>query len=239
MHWLAIILIITITITSITLWSIYLFPGNQAGWARLRRNTNLSTVVFFIVFAIAFILGSSDQQAQFDLADLYYLIFILGVTAWLLSWPYRQRAAGGLRLAVGRTLQNKLILWVAGLIVAFAISMTWLLVREMIDFPEYSPLLEGMIKVIFCWALALYFLGMGLSGFEIRDQGICLLLVFIPWQRISTYTWQTSHPSTLIIKFKQLPLLPKFISVKVPNHHCSAIDALLSNHIPHQDFQPS
>lgn len=230
--WIAVGLAIVVAIATVTVGTGYLSTDGRIDWIALRTNTGFSLTLFFVFYAIAFTVGTLDRLEHFNLADAYYLLSAIGVGIWLLSWPFRKRNAGRLLLALGKTLQNKLILWTAWLVIGFAAHMTWMLLGELIRFPESTTPIEVAIKIIFCWSFAVYTLLLGLNGLEIRENGLCFLLTVIPWRRIQSYVWQPSHPKLLTIQFERLPLLPTTMNIKVPGQHRDTVDRIMATHIP-------
>ncbi|MEO0534477.1 MAG: hypothetical protein AAF215_11510 [Cyanobacteria bacterium P01_A01_bin.123] len=230
--WISVGLAVVVAIAAVKVGTGYLSTDGRMDWIALRTNTGFSLTLFFVFYAIAFTVGTLDRLEHFNLADAYYSLFAIGVGIWLLSWPFRKRTAGSLLLALGKTLQNKLIFWTALLAMGFAAYMTWMLLGELIRFPGATTPIEVIIKVLFCWSFAVYFLSMGLNGLEIRENGICLLLTVIPWRRMQSYAWQPLRPNLLTIRFKRLPLLPRVMNIKVPGQHHDTVDRIMATHIP-------
>ncbi|MEM9977183.1 MAG: hypothetical protein AAF808_06090, partial [Cyanobacteria bacterium P01_D01_bin.2] len=83
---------------------------------------------------------------------------------------------------------------------------------------------------------AVFLLSAGLNRLELRENGMCFLYTFIPWQRMKAYTWEASAPNTLTVRIKpRLPLLSDCMSIRVPKACRDDVDQVLHTHIPISD----
>ena len=204
----------------------YWFAAKFFGDEVASRNMRYMAPFFVATFAIAFLtpllvpLGGSILLA----------VIVASVFVWLLSWPYRKRGAGNLLLNAGRPSQNKLIFWVGifqGLVASYFTSQLFFE-----DLPSSEAGITSLIGAICWWMLTIFFLAIGLNKLEFRANGICFQYMFIAWRRMKSYSWDRSKPNTLTVHFAPLwPLLPGFISIKVPNAHRDSVDDLVATHL--------
>lgn len=186
---------------------------------------------FLIGFAIAFIL---PNLVQGDLPNLnfIYVGFAVFIIIWLLSWPFRKRAADQLLLNVGRMPQNKIMLWIGVLELLVAVYLTWQVFTMPAQSPESTSAIAEIAKLSFWWAFASFFLALGVNTLELRKNGLCFMYTFIPWQRMQSYEWQGSNSGTLNIFLKpRLRLFPGIISINIPEQHRTTIEHAVASHI--------
>ncbi|MGP1388062.1 MAG: hypothetical protein ACTS2F_31310 [Thainema sp.] len=69
----------------------------------------------------------------------------------------------------------------------------------------------------------------GLTGFELRENGICAMLIFIKWRDVKSYIWEPSKPTTLTIFHKPLfPYVsPGFMNIAIPASQKEMVNHIL------------
>ena len=212
----------------------YFVGCNLYGPKATQRNMRYFLPWFAVGWAIAFIIPTLGQWGGVRWG-FFALIYVVGVVAWLLSWPLREKAAGSLLLNAGRSQQNKLIFWVGICEVAVAAFITWLAVTSLMNFPEETDAIAQVLQIIFWWTVAAFFLAIGLNKLKVRENGICFMYTFISWSRMKSYAWESSHPNTLTIQYTPfIPVLPGYMTINIPKRHRDEIDRLVEAHIPHQ-----
>ncbi|MEM8505889.1 MAG: hypothetical protein AAF716_22385 [Cyanobacteria bacterium P01_D01_bin.1] len=173
----------------------------------------LGLVLTFAVPSIASLLPEKDLSSW----NVLYLLPTFGFGLWGLSWPYRKQKAGALLFDAGRTWQNKILFWVGIVESGVATFVTWLSIERMIASPTTVERLLQMPRVIFWWTIAILLLSLGLSKLELRKNGFCFLYTFLPWRRVSAYSWEPSQPDVWTVRVRRRLLLwSNLISIRVP-----------------------
>ncbi|MGC1307356.1 MAG: hypothetical protein WA885_09015 [Phormidesmis sp.] len=174
---------------------------------------------------------------QFGLLALYAL-YTVGVLGWLISWPWRKRQAGELLMQVGRTSQTKLLFWVGLFQVGLAIAMTFLLLDQVVGGIVASlGILSGLTQIVFWWTIAILFLALGRSNLEIREEGLCYLYAWQPWERVEAFGWDDDKPNTLILKaIPRTFLSRKFVTLSIPPAQKEAVDQLIDDYLAEADL---
>ena len=164
----------------------------------------------------------------------FYLSYVIIVGLWLVSWPLRKRKAGELLLNAGRTWHNKCLFWIGLIEVVIAAMITWISWVSLTEFSNTSnTVVHSSLKVSFWWMLAILIVSLGLNRLELRENGLCFFFNFIPWQRMQSYTWESSHPETLTIRVQsRIFFLPGTMSIRVPEAQRDRIDHVLKDYIP-------
>ncbi len=220
-------LIFSGVLIGVALGSGYLISAAILGRKAASRNIRYGLPWLLMGFALAFVFAIL-MRWQRPSGDLFSSVYVAGVLAWLLSWPVRKRGAGDLLLNAGRTLQNKLLFWIGVLEVGVATYFTWPSLIVPVRSVEYISILQ----VIFWWVFAIFFLVLGSSQLELRENGLSFMYTFVAWQRMKSYAWEPSKPNTLTIRVKPyLPLMPGFISITVPKPHRDTIGQIVASHI--------
>ena len=160
-------------------------------------------------------------------------VYLAVVTVWLISWPWRRKGAGELRLNVGRTAQSKALLWVTLLTTVGAIALTLVLIDK-ITGPLATPagILSGIVQILFLFAVPLFFFLLSRSHLEIREHGLAHLFAWQPWDRVTAFGWDDDKPTTLL--FKVIPrsfISRRYLTLTVPAAQVEAVDKILEGYL--------
>lgn len=219
-------LIFSVVMIGAAVGSGYLVGAIILGRKAASRNVRYGLPWLLMGFALAFVFATL-MRWQRPSSDLFSLAYVMVVLTWLLSWPVRRQDAGEVLLNAGRTLQHKLLFWIGILEVGVAIYFTWPSLIVPVRSVEYI----SIPQIVFWWVFAIFFLVLGLSQLELRENGFCFMYTFVRWQRIKSYAWEPSRPNTLTIQVKPyLPLMPGFISITVPSSHRDAVEQIVAAH---------
>ncbi|MEM8809071.1 MAG: hypothetical protein AAGF01_23880 [Cyanobacteria bacterium P01_G01_bin.38] len=233
MYELAVWMVILIVLSAGAIGGGYLVGERILGQEAARRNMRYGLPWIALGFAIAFL-----TPIVFTQWLMVPLLYVIGVGGWLLSWPFRKQASGGLVFNAGRPPQSRFLLWIGLLEGVVAAYMTWssLLIRDFYSGGSISTL----IGLVFWWTLTVFFIALGLNNLELRKNGVCFMYTVIPWSRMISYRWEASKPTTLTIRLKpRLPILPDFMSVNVPKPHRGAIDRIVAIYISSETLSQS
>ncbi|WP_171975985.1 hypothetical protein [Brasilonema sennae] len=206
--------------------------GRQAAQRRLGRSALLILLAFFVALG----LGSLGKYGSIS----FNFLFAAFVALWLLSWNWRKRKAGALLLDVGRFSQSKLMLWVGVLEALFAVFNTSSAINKIsTGLGNDTKLLEVISQPVLFWSLAIYFLSMGLSRLEFRENGICYMLSVVKWEKLTSYWWSQDKPNIVTIEFKQPPYLLStgLRSLRIPSAHRDAVKQILAEHLMMTDVK--
>lgn len=199
--------------------------------ARRQMNHALPWIVIGIAIAFASAFIAVWKQSGWSFIHLAYII---SASLWLVSWPMRKRKAGSLQLNVGHTWHNRMLFWLG--IAEFAIAaiitgVSWVTLTAVAN--SSTEVAQLSLKVAFWWVLATFIFSLGLNKLELRDNGLCFLYNFIPWQRMKSYTWDTNYANILVIQIQpRFVFLPASMNIKVPEQHRDAIDRVIQTYIP-------
>ncbi len=206
--------------------------GRQAAQRRLGRTALFILLAFFVSFGLHF-LGKHGFLGKYGSISFNFL-FAAFVVLWLLSWNWRKKKAGALLLDAGEFSRSKLMLWVGVLEALFAVFNTWSAINKIsTGLGNDTELLEVIAQPVFLWSLAIYFLLMGLSRLEFRENGICYGLSVVKWEKLGSYRWNQEKPNIVTINFKQLHyrFLTGFWSLRIPSAHRDAVKQILAEHL--------
>ncbi|MBP5971376.1 hypothetical protein HW132_01155 [Brasilonema sp. CT11] len=212
--------------------------GRQAAQRRLGRTALFILLAFFVSFGLHF-LGKHGFLGKYGSISFNFL-FAAFVVLWLLSWNWRKRKAGALLLDVGRFSRSKLMLWVGVLEALFAVFNTWSAINKISTGLESDTnLVEVIAQPVFLWSLAIYFLSMGLSRLEFRENGICYMLSVVKWEKLTSYWWSQDKPNIVTIEFKQPPYLLStgLRSLRIPSAHRDGVKQILAEHLMMTDVK--
>ncbi len=227
-------LTVFLTLMVVALWAGYLMARVVLGPQAARHNLFYSGPWLFLGAAIALLLSFVGRYGLV----VIYGIYVVGVLAWLLSWPIRKKQAGELKLEVGRTSQNKTLFWVSLFCVGLAVVMT-LPVLDTFTGALVSPLgiFLGLGEIAFWWAIALLFIMLGLSDLEIHEHGLSYLYAWQPWGRIEAFGWDDDKPNTLILRVvKRSFLSRRYVTLSIPPAQKEAVDQLIDDYISEADL---
>ncbi|NER83701.1 MAG: hypothetical protein F6K42_29975 [Leptolyngbya sp. SIO1D8] len=231
---LALVAIGTVLLAAAILSMSYFVGSKLVGPEATQRNLRYFLPWFGLVWAIALIIPTVGQWGNFSWS-VFALLYVVGVIAWLLSWPLREKAAGHLLLNAGRSKQSKFIFWVGLFEVGVAAVITWVSVTMLLTFPEETNSFSKITQILFWWTVAAFFLAVGLNKLQVRENGICFMYTFISWSRMKSYRWEASTPTTLTIRMKPfLPILPGYVSIHIPNRYRDEVERIFETHIPQQ-----
>ncbi|MBE9068006.1 hypothetical protein IQ260_15250 [Leptolyngbya cf. ectocarpi LEGE 11479] len=203
------------------------------GQSAARRQMSHALPWIVLGFAIAFTSAFTAVWKQ-SVWSFIHLAYIISVSLWLLIWPVRKRKAGSLQLNVGRTWHNRMLFWIGIAEFAIAAMITWIAWLTLTEVANSSiEVAQLSLKVAFWWVLAAFIFALGLNKLELRDNGLCFLYNFIPWQRMKSYTWDTNYPNILVIQIHpRFVFLPASMNIRVPEQHRDAIDRVVQTYIP-------
>ncbi len=217
--------------------SIYAITAYSSGHEAAKRSLRYIVLVFLVgglVFALLYpLLGA--KYFSISLA----VLFVIGISIWLLSWRFRKQEAGALLLFVGATEYNQLYLGVALFWVAIVSLRTWQFFQRVAKgLPQDTSLVSAVSSLMINWANSILFMVLGLSKLEFRENGICFWLRFFAWQKVKYYRWKHSKTSTLTIFWKsRFPLLSLgFMSIPIPAQHLEAVSHILNQQLPDKNL---
>ncbi len=206
----------------------YRTVGRQAAQRRLGS----MLPAFFVGFGLSF-LNRHGFLGKYGSISFYFICSAY-VVLWLLTWNWRKRKAGALLLDAGQLSRSKLILWVGVLVPLFAVFDTWSAINKIsTGLGNDTELVEEISRLVLLWSSAIYFLSMGLSRLEFRENGICYGLSMVKWEKLISYSWSQEKPNILMISFKQLHyrFLTGFWSLRIPSAHRDAVKQILAEHL--------
>jgi len=213
-----------------SIWFGYARAVDMVGREVAQRNLRHTLPNILIWFALALIISLLGNYGWVSLN----ILGSIGCCVLLLTWFFRKKEFGSLLINTGRTSINKLSFWLAVCFALSAIHTTWVMFVQVLGELPPSTNLEVLIsQLVFYWVLAIYFLALGLSRLEFRENGICFMLTFLKWQRVNSYNWEQSKPNTLTIRFKpRFSLVPGFLSMPIPTKHREAVNQILDERLP-------
>jgi hypothetical protein len=234
MTWIWGFLIFFLALMTISVGIGYAIAAGMIGREAAQRNLHYALPWLLLGIAIACLIPLLGKYGWIS----FFTLYTVGISIWLLSWFFRKQEAGVLLLDIGKTAQNKLLFWVGLFEVAVAGFMTWLFFEQVsMGLPQYSSLGTEVSKLAFWWSFSIFFMLLGLSKLEFRENGICFMFSFIAWQRIKSYDWEQSKPNTLTIRFEpRYPLFPGFMSMSIPAKHRDAVSHVLNERLPDKSF---
>jgi hypothetical protein len=215
---------------------IYVTTAYSSGYEAAKRTLRYVVLVFLVgglVFALLYQLFGA-KYSLFSLA----VLFLTGISIWLLSWRFRKQEAGALLLFVGGTEYNQLYLAGALFWVAIVSLQTWQFFQRVAKgLPQDTSLVSSVSSLIINWTNSTLFMVLGLSKLEIRENGICFWLRFFAWQKVESYRWKHSKTSTLTIFLKsRFPFFPGLMSIPIPAQHLEAVNHILNQKLPDQNL---
>ncbi len=227
-------LVFFLTLIVVALWVGYLIARLLLGPQAARRNLYYSGPWLLGGAAIALLLSFVGRYGLVALYGLYAIAVLL----WLLSWPFRKKKAGALKLEVGRTSQNKILLWI-GLFQAGLAAVMTLPLLDLLTGPLATPssLVVSLVELAFWWAIALLFILLGLSDLEIREHGLSYLYAWQPWDRVEAFGWDDDKPNTLILRMaKRTFFSRRYVTLSIPPSQKEAVDQLIDDYINEADL---
>lgn len=199
--------------------------GRQAATRHIRYALPWTAVGFILAFVLAR-LGRSYGGT----GSIFPIIYIIGMGGWLLDWFIRRQNSGSIVFNTGKTIQNKILFWMGILVIANVLFLIW--TAALTPYPELA-IKSLSPTILFLLLVTLPLIAVGLSGLELREKGVCFMLTFISWQQMKSYDWEVSKPNTLTLRYRpRFPLMPGFMSIRVPAAHHEKIDRILKLHIP-------
>lgn len=186
---------------------------------------NIRYVLPYMVVGAAF--GLILTQLDGVYSQLAFpLIYVVGVSVWLLSWPSRNRESGGLLLRAGRNSQSKLSFWIG--VFEAIVSVVLSLELFLVPISSFEDVSSEIALVATFLAISVFFISIGLSKLELKENGLCFMFMFIAWSQMIAYKWEPSNPNTLTLKYKpRFRLMPGFMSIKVPPRYRADVDRIV------------
>jgi hypothetical protein len=174
-----------------------------------------------------------------DTSSLFLLVVaIICVMSglWHVSWLWRKPGGGDLLLSDVVTSEAWKYVSFAVCVLVFLFVFFGGLLWQIIT------LTQGILVILLYGSLIISSIIVGLSKFELRQQGICHHLTFVPWQRIKTYKFmfgQFLEPDSLILELKyKSPLRLKSRTIKFPSKYRPAVAEILRQYLPERELPP-
>lgn len=165
------------------------------------------------------------------------IVYMVAVALWLVSWPWRKKAAGELKLDVGRTTQSNAFLGIALLTTVGAIALI-LILLDRITGPLATPagILSGIVQILFLCTVPLFFFFLSRSHLEIRENGLANLFAWQPWERIAAFGWDDDKPNTLLLKAIPRSFISRrYITFSIPSAQVETVDKILEGYLIEDD----
>ncbi len=205
--------------------------GHEAAQRYLRNAIPFSLIGLSLAFIFVFIFPVLGNYGWLIFSINIILAVSYGI--YLLTWYWRKRQAGSLLLKVGQLSANKLFFQVGVFQSLIATLYSALFIYQVsTGFSSSDSLANSLTTLLNGWTLAIVFVSFGLSGLELRENGICYMFGLIKWERITSYVWERSQNSNVTIRLKRrFPLLPGFGSFPILSTHRDAVDQILRTHV--------
>ena len=168
----------------------------------------------------------------------YVFWTIVAILSWI-NYSFIQKArAGDLLIRTQRSTENQVWMWSGILLGIFAVIdlATWLLFL-LVDYEHPKlDLAARFYTDILVVMLSICQITVGLAGFELRENGICAMLIFIEWRDVKSYLWEPSKPTTLTIFHKPLfPYVsPGFMNIAIPASQKEMVNHILNTKLSMQ-----
>jgi hypothetical protein len=165
---------------------------------------------------------------------ILYITYAIIIVVWLLSWFFRKRKAGDLLLEIGKTEETEIFLASSIAYVALSGFMVWQLIGHILKgFPKNINLTHELPTVLSFLGLTIFYIAIGLSKLEFRENGICFMFRFYAWENIKFYYWKHSKPASLRLRYmSKFPLLPRILSLTMPVKYRDAVSDILNEKLP-------
>jgi hypothetical protein len=170
----------------------------------------------------------------FRIGILLGLVALATAVGQWITWSQRKKRAGQLLLRLGRFSTDKWQAIAGGIFILFAIAQTGLLVARVtgITSGDRGLTIEfDITQALIFGSIGIYFLAVGLSGVEFREDGICYRLRVFPWREISSYDWNGKRSHRLILWLKKYWLFGKTQTLSIPSRQTDAVDRILERHL--------
>jgi hypothetical protein len=189
-------------------------------------------MLFFIILAvtISFIAGGHFTYLVIGFGFILALLLCL----WMITWKERKNKAGTLILNIGKLPTSRAYFRVGVLNGVVSGFITFLAIYQISIARTISVIeLQSISQAILSWSMAIYFILLGLSKLEFRENGICYMLSLLKWDNLAAYRWNKEKLNILTIRFKQprFFLSSKFWSVEIPSQNRDAVERILELHL--------
>ena len=185
-------------------------------------------LIFFIVLDLVIpFLGEFGRV-------IFQIIFSVGVSVWLLHWFFHKKELGNLLINIEQPSFKIVFSWIAVFLVLSTGVYTLIFLGIVLEVLPQSTSLEIEIsRLVFYWAMAIFYLAHALNRIEFRENGICVLFTLFKWQSINSYNWEQAQHNILKIRFKQrFPLNKGFMRLPIPAKHRDAVTQILDERLP-------
>lgn len=161
--------------------------------------------------------------------------FIFWTVVAILSWVnysvIQKAKAGDLLIRTKRSTEDQIWKWSGILFGIFAVLnlATWLLFLLIgYEHPKLDLSVQLYANMFFIM-FSICQITVGLTGFELRENGVCAMLIFIKWRDVKSYLWEPSKPTTLTIFHKPLfPYVsPGFMNIAIPASQKEMVNHIL------------
>lgn len=90
---------------------------------------------------------------------------------------------------------------------------------------------------MFWWSLAILFILLGRSQLEIRENGLCYMYAWQPWERVEAFGWDDDKPNTLILKVIPRSFVSRnFLTIGIPAAQKETVDNLIDDYLAEADL---
>ncbi len=204
--------------------------GREATHRGLKRAAPIMLICVILAVIISFIAGGYFTYLVIG----FGLILAMLLCLWMITWKERKNKAGTLILNIGQLPTSKVYFRVGILNGVASGFITYVAIYQISTALTISTLeLQSITQAILSWSMAIYFILLGLSRLEFRENGICYMLSFLKWDNLAAYSWNKEKPNILTIRFKQprFFLSSKFWSVEIPSQNRDAVERILELHL--------
>lgn len=171
------------------------------------------------------------------------VVLTIPIVIWIyiLTSHRRNKKAGILLLNVGQTIYEKYFFWMAILtaLPVLFISRVCILQLLIIVMPAPNPpgtvFLFSVAVTIAGWGTVAGMYYISSRGLELRENGICFLLLFLKWEQYQSYSWLGAKKSILYAPYKSRFLILRKINavlIPIPTKHRSAVDQIVAKYLP-------
>jgi hypothetical protein len=207
--------------------ALYLFNRRLLGHRVALRHTLVTAVLcalLAIPAAVVWCLIPASWRDPWGVAWRLAFSLLASMTAFL-GYPARRTRAGPVLVDLGKNARHRL----------------WLVAGLLLLITSLGPLYRGLSDPgarAHEWATALLRISgglmavrYGLSGVQVREEGVLSFALFVPWHRIESYGWEPGSSNTLTMRVRGRPALFRETSVAVPGQYRGEVEDLLRRYV--------